>query len=312
LLGGVPDGAPASQNPSSLKTLPAHIAARILDGCRQTGRQIIVSLWRLNRSAGNPKQRVVQGFKRAVLLPTTTTDTRHQFQASSNGRGLHVPLRNLEALRKRNADNVLCGCWVLRSITDPEAIDSPVPLAGVIRWSDGDFDCNPPDGMIVSTFGACFDSANQLYSGMMDRVYFSARATLQINATARIRSRDDASKYPIPTVSVILSQHTDLDPHRIVYILKCNSEPQRLTICFPRGDSSSHPDSDLNHICYDAHRFPRELGAVGCTLHFPEWGANVFLQRSCDQGHRKRKIKRYVSLAELTSLADLSRRTPTR
>ena len=110
--------------------------------------------------------------------------------------------------------------------------------------------------MIVSTFEACFDSANQLYSGTRDRVHFLARTILQINAPARLRFRDDASKYPIPTVSAKLSQYTDPDLCHIVYILKCNSDSRRPIICFSRVNSSSPPNTDLNRICHDVHRFP--------------------------------------------------------
>jgi hypothetical protein len=71
-----------------------------------------------------------------------------------------VRVRNLGALREQNADNARCVCWVLRNITDPEAIDSDIRLAGLIRWFDGDSTYNPPFDLIVSAFEECFDAPN--------------------------------------------------------------------------------------------------------------------------------------------------------
>ena len=88
---------------------------------------------------------------------------------------------DLEARHKQNTDNARCVCWVLRNITDSEAIDSAIRLAGSIRWFDGDPDHDPPFDLIISTFEACFNSTKQLHPSMRDRAYFSAQAILQIN-----------------------------------------------------------------------------------------------------------------------------------
>jgi hypothetical protein len=121
----------------------------------------------------------------ALLLPTTIEDAHGQPPVTQNGPGLLVRVRNLESLRRRNTDNARCVSWVLRNITDPEAIDSDVRLAGTIRWFDGDSNHDPPFDLIVSAFEECFDATKQLYPGMRDRAYFSARAILQINMRAR-------------------------------------------------------------------------------------------------------------------------------
>lgn len=85
-------------------------------------------------------------------------------------------------------------CWVLRNITDPEAIDSAIRLASTIRWFDGDVDVDPPFDVIVSAFEACFDPAQKLYPGMEDRALLFGQAILQINTCARLRSHECASK----------------------------------------------------------------------------------------------------------------------
>ena len=231
-----------AQNPSSLKASLVRIMSGICNSCRRARRQVTILLRWTCRTIGNTKRRLVQGIRRlrrALLLPITTADMLHGPHITPNGPGLRVPVRNLEALRKRNADNVRCVSWVLWNITDPEAIDSAIRLAGSIRWFDGNSDHNPPYDLIVSTFGACFDSTKQLYPGMRDRAYFSARAILQINTGAKLRSRDHASKYPIPTVSSGPYRHTDPDFYHIIRMLQFNSGPDRPTIDFPRGGTNT-------------------------------------------------------------------------
>ena len=153
---------------------------------------------------------------------------------------------NLEGIRRQNVDSASCVCWVLRNITDPEAIDSAIRLTGTIRWFDGDPDHNPPFDMIVSTFETCFDSTKQLYSGMRDRADFSARAILQIHTRARIRSQDHASKYPIPAVSADSadpSQHNDPDLFHVIRMLERNSKASRPTLLFPDGAKNTRVHS---------------------------------------------------------------------
>jgi hypothetical protein len=164
----------------------------------------IILLLRVDRALGNTKQRLVQWVrkcKRAMLLPMVHEDADNQLHALQPRDGLLIPVRNVVNLRKWNADNARCVCWTTRNITDPEAIDSAICLAGTIRWFDGDVDVDPPFEFIVSTFEACFDSARKLYPGMIDRAYFSGRAILRINLAAELRSREFASKYPIPSSS---------------------------------------------------------------------------------------------------------------
>ena len=187
------------------------ILSSIRHAATKVGHQAIFLLLRIDRSFGNAKYRMAQGIRRsrrARLLPISAQDVHHRPPVPHGGPGLPVRVLNLERIRRQNADNARCVSWVLRNITDPEAIDSAVRLAGTIRWFDGDSDHDPPFDLIISTFEACFDSTKQLYPDMRDRAYFSARAILQINMRARIRSDRDASEYPIPAVP---SSSTDLD-----------------------------------------------------------------------------------------------------
>ena len=220
--------------------------SRIMSGIRsvatKVGHQIVILLLRINRTFGNSKQRLVQGirrFRRAVLLPITVEDVHHQQIVSPNGPGLRVRVRNLESIRKRNADNARCVCWVLRNITDPEAIDSAIRLAGTIRWFDSDSSIDPPFDFIVSAFKACFDSAKRLYPGMRDRAYFSARAILQIVTNARAQSHERASKYNIPVNYWPSFPPADLDLHNVIHMLMLQGR-HRSTLYFPRAGTNTH------------------------------------------------------------------------
>ena len=238
--------------------------SRIVSGIRNTamkaGHQTILLLLRFDRALGNAKQRLIQGirrFGRAGLLPTTIENTDQQPDVPRNGPRLLVRVWNLEVLRKQNTDNVRCVCWVLQNFTDPEAIDSAIRLAGTIRWFYGDSDHDPPFDLLVSTFGACFDSTTQLYPGMRDRAYFSARAILQINLRARAQSHEYALKYPIPEVSSSTSQHADPDLQHIIHMLECNFHSDRPTLDFPNAGANTH-----DHLLWTSNLFV-DLARVG-------------------------------------------------
>jgi len=217
----------------------------------RVGHQTIILFLQIDQVFRDAKLRLVQGIQRvrhARLLPTTTGDTPNQPPPPQNILGLQLGVSNLEVLQRQNADNAHCVNWVLHNITDPEAIDSAICLMGTIRWFDSDPSYDPPFALIVSTFGACFDSTGQLYPGMRDRAYFSARAILQINVGARAQSPEHASKYPILAIPSSSSQHTDPDLYHIILMLefnlhKPNSHPNRPNFDFPRVGTNTHAHS---------------------------------------------------------------------
>ena len=246
--------------PLSWNFSPSRTSSGIRTMATKVGHRTLILLLHTDQAFRNAKRRLVQEirrFRRAGLLPTTGEDTHHRPSTPRNGPGLLVRVRNLEALRKQNTDDVHCVSWVLLNITDPEAIDSAIRLAGTIRWFDGDPNHNPPFGLVVSAFEACFDSTKQLHPGMRDRAYFSARAILQINLRARAQSRDHASKYPIPDVPLNTFQHTDPDLHHVIRMLECNSHSERPTLDSPRVGANSH-----NHSLWMSNLFV-DLTRVG-------------------------------------------------
>jgi hypothetical protein len=188
----------AVMDPQSWRIAPSTVSGI----ATSVGYQTIILLLHVDQGFRNAKRRLVQWVQRcrhAILLPIAHEGANNQPHVLQPRDGLLIPVRNIASLRKWNADNARCVCWTIRNITDPEAIDSAIRLAGTIRWFDGDVDVDPPFEFIASIFEACFDSAGKLYPGMNDRAYFSGRAILRINMAAKLRSAEFASKYPIST-----------------------------------------------------------------------------------------------------------------
>jgi len=249
----------AMQHPLSWEFSPSHILSGIHHTATTVGHQTIIILLRVDQAFGNAKHRVVQGirrFGRAGLLPTSTRDVQLQPLVPHNSVGLRLRVRNLEGIRTQNAANARCVSWILRNITDPEAIDSAIRLAGDIRWFDGDSNYDPPFDLIVSAFEACFDSAKQPYPGMRDRVYFSAQVILRINLRARAQSQEHASKYLIPAVSPRPFEDTDPDVHLVIHMLEQNLNAPRPILYFRWTEESTYAHllwlsnlfADLYHV----------------------------------------------------------------
>ena len=98
--------------------------------------------------------------------------------------------------RTMNAYDARCVSWILRDITDPEALDAAIPFAATIRWFDG-IDVDPPYDQIISTFEACFDSTGKLYPGSGDRAYHSGQAMVWIHTLAMCKSKRSATRFPL-------------------------------------------------------------------------------------------------------------------
>jgi hypothetical protein len=227
-----------TRRPSSWEISPSRIGTGIHSTATEVGHQTIILLLRIDRAFRNAKLKLAQGirrFRRRHLLPATVEDAHGQPLGTRNGPGLLVRVRELEVLRKQNTHNARCVSWILRNITDHEAIDSAIRLAGTIRWFDGDSDHGPPFEFIVSVFEACLDSNKQPHPGMRDRAYFSAQAILQINTGARARSHARASASPIPAVSLGTPQHSSPDLHRLIRMLERNSDHGKRTLDIPKS-----------------------------------------------------------------------------
>jgi hypothetical protein len=162
--------------------------------------------------------------------------------------------KDLASICKTNIDDARCVSWILRNITDPEALDAAIRLAGEIRWFDDGVNVNPPYDLIVSTFEACFDSTRTLYPGSRDRAYYSGRAMMWIHALAGCKSEEFAGTFRVSN-----TQYT-----------------------------TTAPDPDLEHLLWanywarDADYYPEELLKVnpGHTPSHSQWISNLLLHYS--------------------------------
>jgi len=141
-------------------------------------------------------RQIVWPLLRHPPLPTTVPLGNVQVQESEPW----LKPKDLAIIRRTNTDDILCVSWILRHITDPEALDAALPLAGEIRWFDDGASVNPPYDLIVSIFEACFDSTRKLYPGLRDRAYYSGRAIWWIHTLALYKSYDFARAFPLPDV----------------------------------------------------------------------------------------------------------------
>jgi len=107
----------------------------------------------------------------------------------------------LATLRNINAGDVRCVSWILWNITDPEALDAAIRLAGTVWWFEDGLGVEPPYDQIVSTLKGCFDSNGRIYPGSRDRAYHSAQAVLWIYICAMCVSREFGERFPLQTIT---------------------------------------------------------------------------------------------------------------
>ena len=114
-----------------------------------------------------------------------------------------IPLENIQVERpepwletkdpttqRADANDVQCVSRILRNITDPEALDAAIRLAGMVWWFEDGTDLEPPYDLIVSTFHTCFDSNGKVFSGSRDRAYYSGPAILWIHTLATCKPQE--------------------------------------------------------------------------------------------------------------------------
>ena len=168
------------------------------------------------------------------VLPRTHRTWNRRVQSLLHRQSLPttIPLENIEihqsepwmkpvdlaVARRTNVNDVQCVSWILRNITDPEALDAAIRLAGNIRWFDDGINIDPPYDLIVSTFKACFDPTGRVYPGSRDRAYYSGRAMLWIHALAMCKSEEFARAFSLSGVRYAVP---GLDPD-LKHLLRVN------------------------------------------------------------------------------------------
>jgi hypothetical protein len=180
--------------------------------------------------------------------------------------GPRIKPKDRAIVRRTNADDVRCVLWVLRNLTDPEALDAAIRLAGIIRWFDDGLDIDLPYDLIVSTFEACFDPTKTLYPGSRDRAYYSGRAISWIYILARCKSKEFVNTLIVPSTT---------------------------------GYTIPVPDPDLEHILQDEGLFDID---PDITLSHSQWTSNILLHDSwaAQTEEDYKMILRWVSEARKT------------
>jgi len=134
---------------------------------------------------------------------------------------------DLVAIRKTNAEDTRCVSWILRNITDPEALDAAIRFAGTIRWFEDGTDVELPYDTIVSTFHSCLDSTGTVYPGLLNRAYYSARAIAWVHIRAMSKSDDFPRGFPLPHIKNTISDDSDL--HSLLRLYDIIQSPNVLT-----------------------------------------------------------------------------------
>ena len=114
-----------------------------------------------------------------------------------------------------------CVSWILWNITDPEALDVAIQLAGTVWWFEDGLNAEPPYDQIASILKGCFDSNGRIYPGSRDRAYHSAQAILWIHICGMCVSGKFGKRFPLQNIAY---NTTCLDPD-LEHLLKiCTSQ----------------------------------------------------------------------------------------
>ena len=138
------------------------------------------------------------------LLPTTS-----RRGVKVQGSEPWLKPEDLTIIRTTNANDAGCILWILRNITDPEALNAAIRLAGTIRWFDDGINVDVPYDLVVSMFEACFGPSGKLYPGSRDMAYYSGQAIVWIHGLASCKSEKMALRFPLSSKCY---GGTDLDP----------------------------------------------------------------------------------------------------
>jgi len=221
------------------------------------GQQIRYQLRQISQASRIAKHRLAKRLLRIWGAgPLLTTHKGIYLHPPIPQSGLSIQSLMLKPNLRQNAADSHCICWFfqnswsLQNITIPEAIDSAICLAGTTRWFNSNSISSSLLFPIVDTFMSCFDSAEQLYPGMRNRAYFSARALLQINVGARAEHLGGLLGRFIPAISSSPLQHTDPDFHHILFMLDQNLDPDRPSLNFPWGNTHT-----LSHLLWVSNLF---------------------------------------------------------
>ena len=151
----------------------------------------------------SPMHDTGSSYRNAELLPLATNPSFQDTPGPTQGNiEPWVTQEDMTIIQKTNSRDVRCVSWILRDITDPEALDAAIRFAGTIRWFEDGIDVKPPYDVIVSASRTCPDFTGTVYPGLSDRAYYSARAILWIHIRAMCVSEEFARNFPLPSTTI--------------------------------------------------------------------------------------------------------------
>ena len=173
----------------------------------------------------------------------------------------------LAKLRRANANDIRCISWILWNITNQEALDVAIRLAGMVRWFEEGLNVVPPYNLIVSILRACFDSSGRLRPRSRDRAYYSAQAVLWIYVRAMCISEEFAGDFPLPIIDceALLPDH---DLQELLEICALEGTPHILarTYRILPGITPMHlqwTSNVLLHLSWAKRNTPHAFGMIG-------------------------------------------------
>jgi len=166
----------------------------------------------------------------------------------------------LATLRSTNAGDVRCVSWILWNITDPEALDAAIRLAGTVWWFEDGLDVEPPYDQIVSILKGCFDSNGRIYPGSRDRAYHSAQAVLWIHICAMCVSGQFGERFPLPNIAQGTTSF-DLDLNYLLNIYASQDTPQMIYQMYSHNSETTPAclqwtSNALLHLSWAKHNVP--------------------------------------------------------
>ena len=125
------------------------------------------------------------------FLPTTREDSRLTIPKRVPPR---PKSRELAEIQTKNSNDVRCVSWVIKNITDPEALDAAIRCASTIWWFEDKTDMELLYNLTIAVFDSCFGPGGEVYPGLRDRTYYSLRAIIWIHVLAMCQSLT----FPLP------------------------------------------------------------------------------------------------------------------
>ena len=171
--------------------------------------------------------------------------------------------KDLVKIHRADANDARCVSWILRSITDPEALDAAIQLAGKVQWFKEGADTEPPYDIIIFAFHTCFDSNGNMYPGSRDRAYYSGRAIQWIHTLAKCKSEELTHRFPF-LFTTYKSPASDPDLARLLKINSWNS----VNIRFVEYLSNTNPGRPHSHSLWMSNLLLHHTWANRAALDF--------------------------------------------